>query len=381
MQTSKDAAKNASDLEYKKGIENLATEYRGYQSLDPAEHPVVKAGKKAKEITSDIPYRQEYEDEKALIYYPVHISEGYESQAKLKKDMGNYKADYEGHKEKNYFKFSDTETYGNMKKSAQLVDRVYQADYQNTKHQNMGIPETAEMTLAKSLKPTQSKTLYAHDAKEDMKKGSLPEGAVEIAHAQDSQKLASKNTYKEDWVQNVQGKGRTDPEDLNKAFPEHVHHRAVAATISNYDYPKDAKKIMNECRGIPEDAAIFKLAKENNANLSDLSYHKDLKEVNESMRGYQTMDPSTHPVITEGNKKKDLLSDKPYHAEWEEEKWMVYYPVHITEGYDSVANLKRKMRDYKADYEAGKEKVNYRYSETDEYQNKKKGLDLVDVSV
>merc|ERR1719284_1248389 len=96
-------------------------------------HPVITRGKKALEITSEIPYRQEYHDEKYLIYYPQHITEGYESNAKLKKAMGEYKADYEDHKAKNYYKYSDTELYANQQKGAQLLDRVYKADYEATK--------------------------------------------------------------------------------------------------------------------------------------------------------------------------------------------------------------------------------------------------------
>merc|ERR1712050_235472 len=143
-------------------------------------------------------------------------------------------------------------------------------------------------------------------------------------------------TYKEDYKKDVEGKGRSDPAN---AFTEHAHLRRVSADISSTDYGKTAKKIMNECKGIPEDAAIFKIAKENAANLSDINYKKDLPATQEAMKGYQTMDPATHPVVVEKKKKLDLFSDKVYHQEWEDEKFMVYFPEHITEGYESKAAL------------------------------------------
>merc|ERR1711979_182825 len=110
-------------------------------------------------------------------------------------------------------------------------------------------------------------------AKEGLSKVHMPADAVEVAHNIQSQIVASKHTYKEDYKKDVEGKGRSDPAN---AFPEHAHLRRVAADISSTDYGKTAKKIMNECKGIPEDAAIFKIAKENAANLSDINYKKGL---------------------------------------------------------------------------------------------------------
>merc|ERR1712142_100063 len=97
----KNAMEIASDLHYK---QDITGEYKGFQTMDPEGHPVIVKGKKAAEIISDIPYRQEYHDEKALIYFPQHITEGYESMNKAATFRTTYKNQYESEKEKNSFK-------------------------------------------------------------------------------------------------------------------------------------------------------------------------------------------------------------------------------------------------------------------------------------
>merc|ERR1712176_736746 len=133
---------------------------------------------------------------------------------------------------------------------------------------NTPVPESIEMSLAKSLKPVQSKTLYTAEAKQGMEKETVKGDAVEIAHAAESQKLASKNTYKEDYKQNVEGKGRTD----DKAFPEHAHHKQVAATVSNVEYVRQAQEQAASIQGLPVDTQMFPAAKNAAKIQSDLDY-------------------------------------------------------------------------------------------------------------
>ena len=51
----------------------------------------------------------------------------------------------------------------------------------------------------------------------------------EISHAVCSQKLASKNDYKSDYVQDLLGKA---PADLANSYPEHEHQRKMAKLAS-----------------------------------------------------------------------------------------------------------------------------------------------------
>merc|ERR1712136_57764 len=375
MQTSKAAEAARSDIEYKKGLENLNQEYRGYQSLDAAVHPVITRGKKALEITSEIPYRQEYHDEKYLIYYPQHITEGYESNAKLKEAMGKYKADYEDHKAKNYYKYSDTELYANQQKGAQLLDRVYKADYEATKMINQPVADTVQMQTQKALHPFQSKKLYKEAAVEAMQSANhVGADGVEIAHARESQGLASMNTYKADYKQNIQGTGRKEAE----AFPEHERLKKAGQLAGMKWYVEDAEKVMRNPT-IPVDGPEFVRAKEAAAVYSDRNYKKDLPEVMEKMKGYQTLDAAVHPVITRGKKAKEITSDKLYREEWEDEKWMVYYPEHITPEYDSKQAVKKfqSKQLYKAADKEALEKNSFKFSDTEEYRVAQQLHDLV----
>merc|ERR1712136_553911 len=225
----KDAGVIRSDIEYKKEMPGVTAMYKGYQTMDAAAHPVVTKGKKAADIVSDRLYKADYEDEKALIYYPVHISEGYEQVKKCKEAVAdaNYKTGLEDNKKGNSFKPTDTETYTVIKgHEAATKDRLYKADYEATKTETHPLAESNEMILAKELKPTQSKKLYASAAQIDMRStNKLTTGCVEIAHAQATQPLQSQTAYRD---ADIKGTGRQDPAN---AFPEHAHIRQVGRLL------------------------------------------------------------------------------------------------------------------------------------------------------
>merc|ERR1712142_139297 len=198
----KEAGVIRSDIEYKKEMPGVTAMYKGYQTMDAAAHPVVTKGKKAADIVSDRLYKADYEDEKALIYYPVHISEGYEQVKKCKEQVAdaNYKAGLEDNKKGNSYKPTDTETYAVIKQHEFTKDRLYKEDYERTKTETHPLAESNEMILSKELKPTQSKKLYASAAQIEMRSSNkLTTGCVEIAHAQAAQPLQSATVYKDDY--------------------------------------------------------------------------------------------------------------------------------------------------------------------------------------
>merc|ERR1739838_639673 len=70
---STEAAKNACDRDYKKKMPEVTAKYRGYQTMEAKEHPDVKKAN-ANDLTSDLAYREDYEDTKDMVYFPYTIT-------------------------------------------------------------------------------------------------------------------------------------------------------------------------------------------------------------------------------------------------------------------------------------------------------------------
>merc|ERR1712136_373942 len=192
FETAKEAGIIRSDIEYKKEMPDVTAMYKGYQTMDAASHPVVTKGKKAADIVSMRKYHEDYEDEKALVYYPVHISEGYEQVKKCKEATAdaNYKTGLEENKKGNNFKPTDTETYAVIKgHEAATKDRLYKSAYEATKMANKPLAVSNEMMLAKKLVADTHDKYYQADAKADLQSNQLPTDAVGIAHAKATQPL------------------------------------------------------------------------------------------------------------------------------------------------------------------------------------------------
>merc|ERR1712136_388540 len=212
----KEAGVIRSDIEYKKEMPDVTAMYKGYQTMDAASHPVVTKGKKAAEIISMRKYHEDYEDEKALIYYPVYISEGYEQVRKCKEATAdaNYKTGLEDNKKGNSFKPTDTETYAVIKgHEAATKDRLYKSAYEAEKHKNKPLADSNEMQLARKLVADTHDKNYKAAAQADFADAKIDTSAVHIAHAQATQPLQSQTAYRD---ADIKGTGRQDPAN---AFP------------------------------------------------------------------------------------------------------------------------------------------------------------------
>merc|ERR1712136_200785 len=221
-----------------------------------------------------------------------------------------------------------------------------------------------EMILAKELKPTQSKKLYASAAQIDMRStNKLTTGCVEIAHAQATQPLQSQTAYRD---ADIKGTGRQDPAN---AFPEHAHIRQVGKTVAGFEYVKDAKKDLESVKGGPIDTPELLRTKDAGVIRSDIEYKKEMPGVTAMYKGYQTMDAASHPVVTKGKKAAEIVSMRKYHEDYEDEKALVYYPVHISEGYEQVRKCKEATADanYKTGLEDNKKGNSFKPTDTETY--------------
>ena len=144
----------------------------------------------------------------------------------------------------------------------------YKAAYENQKGMMVGTDVTPEMTLSKDLAPIRSKKIYQSEAKEALHHHNVDAGAQEIANAMNMQPLASKNFYKQEYREEVLGKG---PQDQAIAYPEQERLKKVHDVNQEQNYQREAKKGM-EKTNIPIDAPNFVLAKETARNASDVSF-------------------------------------------------------------------------------------------------------------
>ncbi|XP_076825993.1 uncharacterized protein LOC143471426 [Clavelina lepadiformis] len=369
----KESAKIASDLEYQKQRREVIDNYRGFQTMDSKEHPVVQQGIKAAELSSNAAYKEDWEYDKQNIYYPVHITPGYEAGADVQKIQSGvvYKEDFEKEKDKNRFDVTDTDHYRRMKEADKTSSDIkYKEEYEKNKGRNFTeIPETAEMALSKELRPVQSKKLYSEESKEMLKNVKIGADVQEISHAVSAQELASPSPYKREYKENIVGKGPSDPAI---GYPEHEHHRRASELASSTEYQKDAERALGSYT-IPADAPEFVRAKESAKIASDLEYQKQRREVIDNYRGFQTMDSKEHPVVQQGIKAAELSSNAAYKEDWEYDKQNIYYPVHITPGYEAGADVQKIQSGvvYKEDFEKEKDKNRFDITDTDHYRRMK----------
>merc|ERR1712096_336871 len=189
-----------------------------------------------------------------------------------------------------------------------------------------------------------------------------PDGQ-EIAHAVVMSHKASPLVYKDDYNKNVLGQGPANPAI---AFPENDRLKKIHDQTTKPKYEKDAKEMLRK-NILPVDAPDFVRAKQSALNASDREYTKQRAQTAHDYRGYQTMDSRVHPDVVRGQKASDLISDKKYKLDYENDKDVVYFPYTITQEYDDKYNLKRHGEEYKHDYEKTKDKNHYDITDTPVY--------------
>nr|CAB3264278.1 nebulin [Phallusia mammillata] len=341
----KESAKNASDIEYQKQRKETIDKYRGFQTMDSKDHPIVQHGIKAADLISDRLYKEDWEYEKNLIFYPVHVTPGYEQALEASKfqSMAAYKKDAEKSKMKNNFRVTDTEQYQAAQNLLNLVsENKYSAEYMENRGKALhSIAETPEMAISKSVAPLLSDKTYTDKAKSIMQKYNLDSSTQSIAHALGTQKSFSPHGYMVDFKKNIIGKA---PSDLVNSYPEYAVARNVTKMASKSGYGKEADKIMHT-HNLPLDYPEFVRAKQNAKNASDAEYQKQRAEVINQYRGFQTMDSKEHPIVQQGIKAAELVSNALYKEDWEYDKQMIYFPAHITPGYEANADVKKVQSD------------------------------------
>merc|ERR1712142_825814 len=136
-------------------------------------------------------------------------------------------------------------------------------------------------------------------------------------------------------------------------LPQMMTHQLKMSKVQSkvaYDQGREVLKTHTMDKVMSQTPGVV-LARENAILTSQNAYKAGMEETAKIYQGFQTMDAQAHPVVQRSQKTKDLLNDKLYHAEYEDEKAMIYYPVHISEGYMEVKKTKDATAD--ANYKVG----------------------------
>merc|ERR1739838_1292743 len=361
------AAEIANDRIYKKQRNEVIAKYRGYQTMDSRDHPEVTRAKKANDLISSIKYKKDYEDSREVLCFPYTLTDVYDKIKDMQKLKYDYILDHENTKAQNKYNMAESQLYAKMKEHYKMSsDLAYKEAYENNKGKMLGTDVTPEMSLAKNMKPIQSKQAYELAAKIHRATNHLAADGQEISHAVAKQHLASKSEYKSEYTDGQVGK---PPTDVAISYPEHQLHKIMQLLVKKPEYIKEARKML-EINRLSTDAPQFTLAKDAADQLSDIEYKKKGKEISASCRGLQTLETKHHPVVKRGTAAFQLNSMRLYTKEWDTDKKQVYYPVTFTPGYESLqkaaAYLSQKV--YGQEASEFKEKPHFKYTETDKYK-------------
>merc|ERR1712096_592141 len=334
---------------------------------DAREHPEVTRGMKAKQLTDDKAYKQDWEDDKSMVYFPYTITPEYDTKYGLKKHDNEYTMDHDKTKDKNRFDVVDTPVYNQIKEvQAQTNDLNYKQDFEKNKGKMLGTDITPEMARAHEMEPIRNKQKYQEQAKKDLVKTHVGPDGQEIAHAVVMAHQASPIVYKDDYNKNVLGQGPANPAI---AFPENDRLKKIHDKTSKPNYQKDAKKEMQQ-NMLPVDTPEFIRAKQVAKNASDNVYNKQKAEVVKQNRGYQTMEAKEHPDVKKSEKAKGM-SDLKYKEDYEQDKAYIMFPYTITPEYETKSSVKRMDNEYTKDHEQTKDKNHFDVTSTPVYENQK----------
>merc|ERR1739838_502141 len=356
----KEAALNANDREYTKQKKEAVANFRGYQTMDPRGHPdVIKAAK----ASSDLAYRQDYEDTKDMVYYPYTITPEYDTKHELRKRDMEYTQDHENTKSKNRFNTTETPLYAQIKEhELQTADVNYKGEFQKNKGKLLGTDVTPEMSIAKDLLPMK-KQAYQEQSNKDLVKTHVGPDGQEIAHATNMTKQASQNVYKEDFKKDIIGKSAANPAI---AYPEHDRLKKIKDTTNKEKYEKDAKEALKK-NVLSVEAPEFVHAKQAAINASDREYTKNVSATVAQYRGYQTMEAKEHPDVKKAAKANKLNSDKAYKEDWEQSKDVVYFPYQFTPEYETKSENQKRANEYTMDHDQSKDKNKFVVTSTPVY--------------
>ena len=367
------AALSCTPREYTKQRAEVIEKYKGFQRMDAATHPIVMEGERVSNLISKSRYLEDYLIDKESIFFPVHLTPGYETAITSSKLCSEkiYSEKYHKDCHKNKFYSTETEKYQSDKQSAAfLSDSSYKAKVNKMFSEGKGFTEITDrfdINLSKSLANTRGEK-YSKEAKDICGKYGLAHDALAVTSAIAIGALINKGLYRKKYDLEVKGKGATNPAI---AHPEYLHYKDVQSTLNQNNYRAEYEKTHHKYT-IAESDEVLR-ARKVALQCTDKEYNKQRREVINKYKGFQHMDAHLHPVVAEGERVNDIISHHKYIEDYLMERNFIYFPAHITPGYETAVAVNKFASDipYRKDYLGNRHKNVFNATDTESYQNGK----------
>merc|ERR1712130_733113 len=313
---------------------------KGFMRMDAHLHPVVQRGVAIAEMQSNALYQEDWNLEKDAIYFPVQLTPGYDTavKANIQQSDLHYKKDYEEKKFKNKYIHTESEVYQNQRVTEKYrSDKEYHKKHEETKHIRIGTAVTDEMERAKVQRNLRD-ARYQKEAKDLAMKYGLTHDDHKLANLIHVGAICSDRLYKKHY--NAEVLGQKSSADVNGYLP-YVSQKEVKDKTADYNYQKDAKKGNQKNNYVQWDEELR--ARKVALSVKKSAYEQSMWDAIKEFKGFMRMDAHLHPVVQRGIHVAELISDAYYREDWNEEKDLIYFPVQVTPGYETVVTSQKNL--------------------------------------
>ena len=323
---------------YKQSGLDAIKECKGFQTMQ--DNPIVLQSAYKQGLLSNAAYSQEWDQEKKSAFFPYNLTERYDDLSKLADLISgdNYYKNSKQIAAATKFNAADTEEYQDKKKLYEL-NHNYKKKYLDeiaTGKGYMHMPEQLEDQIrSKLLAPFQSQAHYTRAAKQLAQKYGLTMDDTVIANQLRVSRIASENLYKKGYKEGIVGKTVTD---LKLAMPRVEELRKLQQEVSDANYKRQASEMHR--KHLMTDNVVLAQQRENSKVVDQRAYRASRENVIATMKGYQTMDVTHHPILRKALYDRDLQSQANYSGEWDVEKTSVNFLYSITPGFAEQQALK-----------------------------------------
>ena len=321
----------------------------------------------------DAIYKEDWNTDKELVYFPVQMTEKFNEDKKLKSKLDNYNADYEKNKAAINFDTTTTEKYQQDKKHQHMTSDAtgYKEDWRkNVQGTQKGADRTMQMDINDTLKVTKDQN-YTKGAKERMANYERSLQDPDYETMSKAQVQRSDKHYKKDYNENVRGHNLGAPIE---GHLDYYSQKKVKDITNDAAYTADAKERMKTFILEP-DSPFIRSAIEKQKMVNPADYRKSGKEAIETMKGFQQLDIYANPYLNRHIINSENLSDNMYREEYEIDKDCIYYPYNTSEKYSQDKKMHNTVGDLA--YTAAHKESDWRHGmdlcTTEKYQQDKKG--------